>query len=153
MRGVVQAAAIALLFPVALCEAETAAMGWPEVIARVTQERQQAEICVGMIKSSKNTDALADAKATYEAAKPRVDGLIAGLTAALVEGGKPEALPTVRDDLEISGNDLKEIPAAQSRLVKRPPIKRAAGRKRSPRPRSKQPSSPSSIGSARSGRG
>ncbi len=102
-------AVIALLFPEAVCAAQPATMGWPEVIARVTQERQQAEICVGMLKSSKNTDALADAKATYETAKPRVDGLIAGLTAALVEGGKPEALPTIRNDLETSANDLKEI--------------------------------------------
>jgi hypothetical protein len=62
-----------------------------------------------MIKASKNTGAIATAKTIYEATKPRIDGAIAGLTAALVEGGKPDALPTVRDDLEASGKSLKEI--------------------------------------------
>ena len=62
-----------------------------------------------MIKSTKKADAIATAKATYETAKPRIDGAIAGLIAALVEGGKPDAFPTVRDDLESSGQSLKKI--------------------------------------------
>jgi hypothetical protein len=86
-----------------------APLGWPEVIARLTQERMQAETCVGMIKSSKNAGAITAVKTTYETTKPRVDGAIAGLVAALVEGGKPEALPSVRDDLETTGKTLKEI--------------------------------------------
>jgi hypothetical protein len=86
-----------------------APLGWPEVIGRLTQERTQAETCVGMIKSTKKADAIAAAKATYETAKPRVDGAIAGLIAALVEGGKPEVFPTVRDDLETSGQSLKKV--------------------------------------------
>ena len=90
------------IIPATLCTAQTAPLGWPEVIALLTQERMQAEICVGMIKSSKNAGAIAAVKATYETTRPRVDGAIAGLTAALVEGGKPEALPSVRDDLEAS---------------------------------------------------
>jgi hypothetical protein len=96
------------IVPATLCAAE-ATLGWPEVIDRLTQERTQAETCVGIIKSSKNTGAIAAAKATYETTKPKIDGAIAGLIAALVEGGKPEALPTVRDDLETSGRSLKEI--------------------------------------------
>jgi hypothetical protein len=100
---------LASIVPAALCVAQTPPMGWPEVIARLTQERTQAETCVGMIKSSKNAGAIAAAKLTYETTKPRIDGAIAGLTAALVEGGKPEALPTVRDDLETTGKGLKEI--------------------------------------------
>ena len=92
-----------------LCMAQAPPLGWPEVIARLTQQRMQAETCVGMIKSSKNAGAIAAAKLTYETTKPRIDGAIAGLTAALVEGGKPEALPTVRDDLETTGKGLKEI--------------------------------------------
>jgi len=96
------------IIPATLWAAQTT-LGWPEVIARLTEERAQAETCVGMIKSSKNTGAIAAVKATYETTKPRVDGAIAGLTAALVEGGKPEALPSVRDDLETTGKGLKEI--------------------------------------------
>jgi hypothetical protein len=99
---------LASIVPTTLCAAE-APLGWPEVIARLTQQRMQAETCVGMIKSSKKSDVIGAVKATYETTKPRVDGAIAGLTAALVEGGKPEALPTVRDDLEPSGKGLKEI--------------------------------------------
>jgi hypothetical protein len=97
------------IIPGTLCAAQTPPLGWPEVIARLTQERMQAETCVGMIKSGKNTGAIAAVKATYETTKPRVDGAIAGLVAALVEGGKPEALPSVREDLEITGKSLKEI--------------------------------------------
>lgn len=96
------------IIPATFCAAE-APLGWPEVIGRLTQERTQAETCVGMIKSSRNQGAVATAKATYETAKPRVDGAIAGLVTALVEGGKPEAFPTVRDDLETAGKSLKEI--------------------------------------------
>jgi hypothetical protein len=100
--------AFASIVPATLCAAQTP-LGWPEVIGRLTQERTQAETCVGMIKSSKKADAIAAVKATYETTKPRIDGAIAGLVAALVEGGKPEAFPTVRDDLEISDKSLKEI--------------------------------------------
>jgi hypothetical protein len=92
-------------------------LGWPEVIGRLTQERTQAETCVGMIKSSKNSGTIAAAKATYETTKPRIDGAIAGLVAALVEGGKPEAFPTVRDDLEISGQSLKKLCDAAVKTV------------------------------------
>ena len=77
---------LASIVPAALCMGETP-LGWPEVIGRLTQERTQAETCVGMIKSTKKADAIAAAKATYETAKPRSDGAIAGLVAALVEGG------------------------------------------------------------------
>ncbi len=46
-----------------------------------------------------------------------MDGVIAGLTTALVEGGKPESLPTVRASLESSGKSLKEICDAATRSV------------------------------------
>jgi hypothetical protein len=46
-----------------------------------------------------------------------MDGVIAGLTTALVEGGKPESLPTVRASLEGSGKSLKTICDAETRAV------------------------------------
>jgi hypothetical protein len=95
--------------PAAVCTAQTTPLGWPEVIARLTQERTEVETCVGMIKSSKSASMITSVKATYETIKPRVDGAIAGLVAALVEDGKPEALPSIRDDLEATGNGLKDI--------------------------------------------
>lgn len=103
------AAAIALVSPEALGAAQPPAMGWPEVIADLTKERSQAEACVGMIKSSRNTDAIASAKTTYGMAKAEMDGVIAGLATALVEGGKPDSLPTVRASLETSGKGLQQI--------------------------------------------
>jgi hypothetical protein len=99
---------LASIVPTVLCAAE-GPLGWPEVISRLTKERTQAETCVGMIKSTKKANEIAAAKTTYETAKPRADGAIAGLVAALVEGGKPDAFPTVREDLEISDKRLKEI--------------------------------------------
>lgn len=117
MKIVFWVPSILLFAPAALCPAQTT-LGWPEVIARVTQERSQAETCVGMIKSSKNADVIDAAKATYEETKPRVDGAIAGLTAALVGGSKPEALPTVRDDLEASQKNLKKICDAALAILK-----------------------------------
>jgi hypothetical protein len=87
--------AIALVFPAAALAAQTATLGWPEVIDDLTKERGQAETCVGLIKSSADEAAIAGAKVTYGTARD-MDGVIAGLTTALVEGGKPESLPTVR---------------------------------------------------------
>jgi hypothetical protein len=125
-------ASVLLFVPAALCAAQTA-LGWPEVIGRLTQERTQAETCVGMIKSSKNTAAIAAAKATYETTKPRIDGAIAGLVAALVEGGKPDAFRTVRDDLEISDKSLKEICDAALAIPKTSSHQRAGWGKQSRR--------------------
>jgi hypothetical protein len=84
-------------------------MGWPEVIDRLAQERTRAEICVGLLKSRGDKTVVERAEATYGLAKADSDGVIAGLTAALVEGGKPETLPSVRQSLESSGTELKEI--------------------------------------------
>ena len=45
-------AAIAFLLPAAALVAQTATLGWPEVIDNLTREWAQAETCVGLIKSS-----------------------------------------------------------------------------------------------------
>ena len=109
-------------------------MGWPEVIDDLTKERTQAVTCVGLIKSSGDQHAPStDAKLTYGTARAEMDGVIAGLTTALVEGGEPDRLPTVRTSLETSGKGLKEICDAAPRRL--PPTRRACG-KRSPRGRS-----------------
>ena len=92
-------------------------LGWPEVIDDLTTERTQAETCVGLIKSSGDQGAIANAKVTYGTARAEMDGVIAGLTTALVEGGKPESLPTVRTSLEGSGRSLKAICDAATRTV------------------------------------
>jgi hypothetical protein len=105
--GLVVAASI-WIFPATLCMAQTA-LGWPEVIALLTKARTQATTCVEVLKSSGDKSAVASARLTYGMAEGEMDGVIAGLTTALVEGGDPDRLPTVRTRLETSGRDLKEI--------------------------------------------
>ena len=114
---VIYSAAIAFVLPATASAAQTAALGWPEVIDDLTKERGQAETCVGLIKSSGDQSAIAGAKVTYGAARAEMDGVIAGLTTALVDGGKPENLPTVRASLESSGVSLKTICDAATRTV------------------------------------
>ena len=110
-------AAIAFVLPAAASAAQAASLGWPEVIDDLTKERTQAETCVGLVKSSGDQTVVAGAKVTYGTARAEMDGVIAGLTTALVEGGKPESLPTVRASLEGSGKSLKAICDAATRTV------------------------------------
>jgi hypothetical protein len=96
------------IFPATVCAAQ-ATLGWPEVIDLLTKTRTQATACVEVLKSSGDKAALASAQLTYGMAEGEMDGVIAGLTTALVQGGNPDSLPTVRTSLETSGKGLKEI--------------------------------------------
>jgi hypothetical protein len=107
-RIVLIVAASIWIFPASLCAAQ-APLGWPEVIALLTKARTQATTCVEVLKSSTDKAALASVRLTYGMAEGEMDGVIAGLTTALVEGGDPDRLPTVRTGLETSGKGLKEI--------------------------------------------
>jgi hypothetical protein len=110
VRGIVgTAAAIALLLPAGVCGEQTVTLGWPQVIDTLTKERTQAEACVGLLKSRGDKATVESAEAKYEMARADMDGVIAGLTTALVEGGKPDSLPTVRTTLETSGQTLQTI--------------------------------------------
>jgi len=109
MRRILGAAALAFAFPAAVGAAESGPMGWPEVIGGLTKERTQAEACVGLLKSRADKDTVEKAKAKYEIARADMDGVIAGLTTALMEGGKPDSLPMVRRSLETSGQTLQTI--------------------------------------------
>jgi hypothetical protein len=42
-------------------------------------------------------------------AEGEMDGVIAGLTTALIQGGNPDSLPTAPTSLETAGTGLKEI--------------------------------------------
>jgi hypothetical protein len=95
-----------------LSAAQTAPMGWPEVISNLTTERTQAETCVGLIKSRSDLASIDSAKFTYVTAKAGMDGVIAGLETVLGEGGKPASLPTVRPSLEAAASSLKTICAS-----------------------------------------
>ena len=98
-----------LLLVVASPAEPSASVGWPQTIELLTQERSQAETCVELLKSSGDKGAIANGRITYGEAKAQADGVIAGLTTTLVEGGKPESLPMVQADLEQAGSGLQEI--------------------------------------------
>jgi hypothetical protein len=99
-----------------VCAAEPS-LGWPEVAALLTKARTRATTCVEVLKSSGDKAALGSAKLTYGMAKGEMDGVIAGLTTALVEGSSPDRLPTVRASLETAGKGLKEICAAAVKTI------------------------------------
>ena len=84
-------------------------IGWPQTIELLTQERTQAETCVELLKSSGDKAAILNGQISYDAARAQTDGVIAGLTTTLVEGGKPDSLPTVQANLEKAGSDLQQI--------------------------------------------
>lgn len=108
-----------ILAPIVLnlpCLAQ-ATLGWPEVIALLTKARTQATTCVQVLKSSGDKAAIGRAQLTYGMAEGEMDGVIAGLTTALVDGGDPSSLPTARTSLATAGTGLKEICDAAMKAV------------------------------------
>ena len=83
--------------------------GWPDTIEGLTRMRSQAEACVGLLKVSGDKAAIEAGRLTYEQAKAKANGVIAGLTTALVQGYTPEALPTLLSDVEEVGAQLQGL--------------------------------------------
>jgi hypothetical protein len=101
-----------LLLSSGISTAEQASAGWPGMIELLAQQRTQAETCAGTLKSSSDTATVATGRLTYGAAKSQSDGVIAGLTVALAEGGQPDALPTALTSLKKAGQGLQEVCSA-----------------------------------------
>ncbi len=99
-----------------LCTAQ-APLGWPEVIGLLTKARTQATTCVQVLKSSGDKASIGKAQLTYGMAEGEMDGVIAGLTTALVDGADPSSLPTARASLASAGQGLKEICDAAMKAV------------------------------------
>jgi hypothetical protein len=104
------------IVPATLCMAQ-ATLGWPEVIALLAKARTQATTCVQVLKSNGDKAALTTAQLTYGMAEEEMDGVIAGLTTALVQGGAPDSLPTARTSLENAGDGLKALCDAAVKTV------------------------------------
>jgi hypothetical protein len=117
---------LASIVPATLCMAE-ASLGWPEVIALLAKAKTQATTCVQVLKSNGDKSSVANAQLTYGMAEGEMDGIIAGLTTALVEGGDPSSLPTAQASLETAGKGLKEICDAAVKSVT--PTPRACGKR------------------------
>jgi hypothetical protein len=94
-----------------------ATLGWPEVISLLAKARTQATTCVQVLKSNGDKASVARAQLTYGMAEGEMDGVIAGLTTTLVQGGDPNSLPTTRTSLETAGKGLKEICDAAVKTV------------------------------------
>jgi hypothetical protein len=112
-RGIIKIAALlaVTVFAAAPALAQTS-LGWPETIDLLAQERTQAETCVETLKSTSDNAAIVMGRLTYGAAKSQSDGVIAGLTVALVQGGEPDALPTILTSLKKAGAGLQEVCSA-----------------------------------------
>jgi hypothetical protein len=93
-----------ILFSVAPAAAQTS-LGWPDMIDLLTQQHSQAEACVQTLKTSGDKAT----QLTYETAKSQSDGVIAGLTVALVQGGQPDDLPSALASLRKAGDGLQEV--------------------------------------------
>jgi hypothetical protein len=104
----IAAACGAMVFLLARALAQTS-VDWPETIDLLAQQRTQAETCVATLKSGSDKAAIATGRLTYGAAKSQSDGVIAGLTVALVQGGQPDALPMVLTSLKKAGAGLQEV--------------------------------------------
>jgi hypothetical protein len=94
----------AALIAVTAAAAQTS-LGWPDMIDLLAQQHSQAEACVQTLKSGSDKAI----QLTYETAKSQSDGVIAGLTVALVQGGKPDSLPTALTSLRKAGDGLQEV--------------------------------------------
>ena len=81
-------------------------IGWPEAVARLTEERSKAEICVASLKGHGNADQVSRGRLTYDSAKAHFDGVIAGLILALSGAADPHSLSSLQAELEGGASDL-----------------------------------------------
>jgi hypothetical protein len=107
---------LASIAPATLCMAQ-ANLGWPEVIALLAKAKTQATTCVQVLKANGDKASVGRAQLTYGMAEGEMDGIIAGLTIALVQGGDPSSLPTAQASLQTAGKGLKEICDAATKTV------------------------------------
>jgi hypothetical protein len=116
VKRIVIAFVCAWIVPATLWAAQ-ATLGWPEVIGLLAKAKTQATTCVQVLKSNGDKASIGKAQLTYGMAEGEMDGIIAGLTTALVQGGDPSSLPTTQANLETAGKGLKEVCDAAVRAV------------------------------------
>lgn len=80
--------------------AQAAEMNWQEAVARLAQERTQAETCARLLKKYGDNATKARGELAYDQAKAEYDGVIAGLVVALVQKKQPESLTDLQDRLQ-----------------------------------------------------
>ncbi len=108
-RQIISAGTFLLTFRIVAFGAEPTRVDWPDVIQLLTQERSQAEVCAELLKSTGDAPAIAKGAVAYSMAKSQIDGVIGGLTTALVMGGKPADLQGLKAGVDRGAAGLKEV--------------------------------------------
>jgi hypothetical protein len=105
------ALALRWLLVVALVVAGTALraqeINWQEAVARLAQERTQAETCVRLLKKYGDAAGVDRGALTYGEAKAEYDGIVAGLIVALAQKQQPASLADLQARLQ-RGFDKRE---------------------------------------------
>jgi len=101
-------ATLFLIFSVASVSAQVTS-GWPDTTRLLTRERMRAKDCIDLLKSTGDRPSILQGRVDYDGAKNAADGVIAGFMTALIEGGKPQDLPTIQADLKEAGEGLKKV--------------------------------------------
>jgi hypothetical protein len=88
-----------------LVGAASAASGqtWPDAVARLSQEKEQATGCVRLIKTRGAAADQASANRTYDEARAEINGTIDGLATALELDKRPDTLSGLTARLERVG--------------------------------------------------
>jgi hypothetical protein len=96
---------------------QAAAIGWPEAVSQLAEERSKAERCVGSFRAYGNKEQIARGRLAYGTAQADFDGVIAGLITALAEGETPESLPSLETKLARVEAGLREFCKTAADLV------------------------------------
>ncbi|MFL5280782.1 MAG: hypothetical protein ACJ8AW_07220 [Rhodopila sp.] len=75
-------------------------INWQEAVARLAQERTQAETCARLLKKYGDDAAKDRGELAYSQAKAEYDGIIAGLVVALAQKKQPDSLKDLQDRLQ-----------------------------------------------------
>jgi hypothetical protein len=82
---------------------------WSDTVGLLMEERSRAEACVGLLKGAGNKAVIQQSRATYDDAKAAADDIIAGLTVALVRGGRSADLPRISADFDRFSKGLQDV--------------------------------------------
>jgi hypothetical protein len=74
-------------------------INWQEAVARLAQERTQAETCARLLKKHADAAAVDRGALVYGEAKAEYDGIIAGLRVALAQKQRPASLADLEERL------------------------------------------------------
>jgi hypothetical protein len=85
------------------------ALEWPDVVAQLNTERSQAQACANLLKAAGDDASITNGRIAYDSAKGATDGIIAGLSTALAQGGSPADLKSLNASLDLATSGLKKV--------------------------------------------